>query len=198
VSDVGVGHTDGGGESGDSLDGNDEFGEGARLRCVRWWEKDLGSGRAGSADSAVAGHAGGVRGGQLAATYTPGGVQFAGSGFQFSVGRGSISRAGSTEAVSADLVRGSGGGTHGQGAVTDSFRPMASGIEQTFNVTSRTQGSDSLVIDVPVVCLSATTDKAAIDLTDSAGRVRATYSGLRVTDASGKAVPGHSPIVSNS
>ena len=53
------------------------------------------------------------------------------------------------------------------------------------------------MIDVPVAGLVATTSGDAIDLQDSTGRIRATYSGLHVSDASGRAVAASMQAVSH-
>ena len=53
------------------------------------------------------------------------------------------------------------------------------------------------MIEVPVKGLAAVADGPAIDLTDSTGRVRATYSGLRVTDRTGGVVPASMQVVSH-
>ena len=126
---------------------------------------------------------------QLGASYTSNGAQLKGSGFELSVGRGSVGRGSSTQTIGSRLLHRTWGATYGQGAIRESFRPTEAGIEQFFQVASRMSGSGRLEIDVPVSGLSATTDNGAIDLHDARGQIQATYSGLRVTDASGKVIP---------
>lgn len=124
----------------------------------------------------------------LTANYTTTGAQLDGVGFTYNVGRGSVGRGGSMKTLSNKLY-GTTSAAYGTGDVTDSFRTVASGIEQSFQVAARPAGPGSLQIDVPVSGLTATTAGNAIDLADSTGQVRATYSGLRVTDAKDKVIP---------
>ena len=152
-------------------------------------QRDLASGR-GSETRLTAAHLAtykSIR--QLGATYTPNGAQFKGSGFEFSVGRGSVGRGSSTQTIGPRFLHRTSGATYGQGTIKESFRPTEAGVEQSFQVTSRISGSGPLEIDVPVSGLLATADGSAIDLRDTSGRIQATYSRLRVTDTSGKAVP---------
>jgi RHS repeat-associated protein len=161
---------------------------------------------------------------QLGASYSASGAQFAGTGFKFNVGRGSAGRTGAMRSVGSRLVRSAHADSFEGTGTTESFTPTASGIEQSFHVTTRQPGSGPLVINIPLSGLTATTDAApqslgashattgpvkpppnanksriarrfdtetttaVIDLRDVQGRARATYSGLRVTDASGRAV----------
>jgi hypothetical protein len=126
---------------------------------------------------------------ELRASYGSDGAKFKGAGFEFGVGRGSVGRGGSTQAIGPKFLYGTRGGTYGEGKVTESFRLTKAGIEQSFEVASHMSGLGPLVIDVPVTGLHAVTDGLAVDLRDSNGHIRATYSGLDVTDASGKRVP---------
>jgi hypothetical protein len=122
---------------------------------------------------------------QLGATYKPAGARLTGAGFAFGVGRVSVGRAGSMRPIAAKLVHTRAGVVYGGPGVKDTFRSTTAGIEQSFKVTgakSLRAGSRSrsgpLVITVPVSGLVATTDGAAVDLRDSKGVVRATYSGF--------------------
>jgi RHS repeat-associated protein len=89
--------------------------------------------------------------------------------------------------LGSDFVRLRGGGSYGQGAITDSFRPTEIGIEQAFHIAQFVGGTGPLVIDVPVSGLTAVAvNRTALDLKDASGQIRATYSGLLVTDAAGR------------
>jgi hypothetical protein len=145
--------------------------------------RDLGSGPGGGI--------------QLRATYTSGGARFVGAGFTFGVAAGSFGRAGSSRAVAGERVRGSGEVTYGDGAMTESFRATQAGIEQTFVVATPPAGPGPLVIDVPVSGLLATTSGGAIDLRDAHNAIRARYSGLQVTDGSGRVVAASMRAISH-
>ncbi len=135
---------------------------------------------------------------QLSASYGPGGASFSGAGVSFGVGRVSLGRGQALATVAGNLVHRAGSTvTFGQGPTIESFRASGSGVEQSFRVAARPGGSGPLVIEVPVKGLAAVADGPAIDLTDSTGRVRATYSGLRVTDRTGGVVPASMQVVSH-
>ena len=129
--------------------------------------KDFGSGaetgvRPGSYD--------GIR--HLGAEYSSAGVRLTGPGFTLSVGRGSVGRPASMEAIGAKMTRRASATLYGDRSLEESYRPTASGFEQSFTVADRMTGSGPLAIDVPVMGLSATDDGSAIDLHDARGRIR--------------------------
>jgi hypothetical protein len=129
------------------------------------------------------------RGGrQLGATFGSRGVAFDGAAFAFGVGVGSVGRGGNATPVAGRLVRQAHGATFGGGPVSESFRSTPAGIEESFHLAQRLAGRGPVQIDVPVSGLTAVSDGQAIDLRDKTGTVRATYTGLRVTDAAHRLV----------
>jgi RHS repeat-associated protein len=126
---------------------------------------------------------------QLGATYSSGGAQLAGPGFDLRVGIGSFGRPGIMRAFVGTFARLPDAATYDQASITDSFRTTEQGIEQTFHVAKLVSGRGALVIDVPVSGLRAVSDGVSIDLQNAGRQIRATYSGLSVTDAAGHVVP---------
>ena len=127
---------------------------------------------------------------ELGVSYNPSGAQFSGNGFGFSVGHPGVGRGSALVTASASLTRLTSGAVYGEGSVEESFRPVTNGIEQSFKLKSRLRGSGPVVIQVPVEALSAHDSGGAIALVDQRGEVRATYLGLRVTDAVGHVIEG--------
>jgi RHS repeat-associated protein len=125
---------------------------------------------------------------EFGVVYQGQGAAFSGSGFGFGVGRSSVGRSGSMREVAAVVAERPGGASFGSGGLTESFRATGAGVEQSFRVANRQSGAGPLVIDVPVSGLRATAGGGAVGLLDNVGRIRATYSGLSVTDAAGRAV----------
>jgi YD repeat-containing protein len=126
---------------------------------------------------------------RLGSTYGPSGAVLSGPGFAVTVATPSVGTTGDMRPLSTTFQRASGGGTYGSGGVTESYRSTGTGVEQTFQIESRPNGTNSFLIDVPVSGLSATTAGSVVDLRDPAGETRATYGGLRVTDATGATLP---------
>ena len=118
-------------------------------------EKGLGSGQAGTGAAGLDGRAL-----QLGATYGVGGAQFAGAGFDLTVGRGSVGREDSVQAVAATIEHRTHGAVYGQDGIIESFHPTEAGIEQTFTITRRPSGPGPLSIDVPVSGLQAVSGHA--------------------------------------
>jgi RHS repeat-associated protein len=134
--------------------------------------------------------------------YTTNGADLTGPGFVLRVGTGSIAQTAVPSRLENRLGQGAitariehsrldvaavGASFAGDG-VKESFRSTGSGVEQSFYVPHRS-GTGRLTIDVPVSGLSAVKGGGgAIDLRDTQGEVRATYSGLRVTEAVGQVV----------
>ena len=126
---------------------------------------------------------------ELTASYTHAGATFAGADFQLVVGAGSLGRGAAIRPTHTSFAHRSWGVVYRSSRVTESFQPVQSGIEQVFRVARRPLGGGPLTVHVPVSGLSAVTVGRAIDLRDREGRTRATYSGLLVTDASGRKIP---------
>jgi trimeric autotransporter adhesin len=99
---------------------------------------------------------------QIVASYRSDSAEFAGAGFELRVGTGSVGRESTMRPVgsSFERTRMGGGGTYRDASVTESFRPVESGIEQSFEVRQRPQGRGDLAIDVPVSGLTATAENA--------------------------------------
>jgi YD repeat-containing protein len=81
------------------------------------------------------------------------------------------------------------GATYGTGRLTETFQPLASGIEQSFHIASKWPGSKPLVITIPITGLRAHGSGKVIELRGPNKVVRSTYSDLRVVDADGTLVP---------
>ena len=125
----------------------------------------------------------------LRAAYQSASVALNGAGWSGSVGLGQVGRAGAMAAVSGQLDRSGLGAHYGSTGLEESFTATATGVEQSFTIARRPAGAGPLVIDVPLSGLSASGSGAALALHSSAGRTVGSYSGLRVTDASGRVVP---------
>lgn len=123
---------------------------------------------------------------QLGVAYSAAGARMTGSDFAFTVGQASVGRTGSAETIIAGLSPRRWGASYGSGGVVESFRAVASGIEQSFDLRTAPRGTGALSLRIPVSGLAASKDGTAVDLRDAAGHIRATYTGLHVRDASGK------------
>jgi RHS repeat-associated protein len=99
-----------------------------------------------------------------------------------------IGRGSTTTDLASDLVHKTDAATYGSGALTESFHPVAAGIEQSFHVAARPHGNGAVTIDVPISGLITSSGPSGVVLRDGTGRAVATYSGLRVTDARGRVV----------
>jgi hypothetical protein len=120
------------------------------------------------------------------------GTELFGSGMQFSVGQPRVPRAllwrpgrapAHWKAVERDIV-------------TESFRPVGLGVEQTFRITHRVGAPGALVIDVPLEGMTASGGQnGVIDVRDAKGTVRAAYSQLRAVDAQTLLQEGEQPVV---
>jgi len=125
----------------------------------------------------------------MSANYeSDGSVALKGSGFNVTVGQFSIGRGTSLTTGPTQLLRTTSGAVYAGSGVAESFALRGLGLEQTFRVARRKGGAGTLTIDLPISGLSASNQHGAIDLRNARGQVVATYSDLRVTDASGAAV----------
>jgi YD repeat-containing protein len=125
---------------------------------------------------------------QLTADYRAGGASFQGDGFAFNVGQTSVGRAPSMHQASVAMKSTSWGAVYSGAGFGEDFRAGSPGIEQTFTLENRPAGGGPLLISVPVSGLRASSHGRVVELQDSVGRIRATYSDLRVVDAHGKTV----------
>ena len=126
---------------------------------------------------------------RMSANYeSDGSVALKGSGFNVTVGQFSIGRGTSLTTGPTQLLRTTSGAVYAGSGVAESFALRGLGLEQTFRVARRKGGAGTLTIDLPISGLSASNQHGAIDLRNARGQVVATYSDLRVTDASGAAV----------
>jgi len=123
---------------------------------------------------------------QIAASYSSQSAHLSGSDFGFVIGRGSIRRGSTSRAVGSALERVVGGVRYGSGLLSESFKSTSTGIEQIFRVAKRLGGAGSLEVDVPLSGLNSQSNRGLISLIDASGQVRATYSDLKVTDATGR------------
>jgi RHS repeat-associated protein len=167
---------------------------------------------------------------QLEATYTADGAELSGPGYVLKVGSVSVGRGGSVHLLAPKLAQRASAATYRTGSMSETFRPMSLGIEQTFVIGKAPPGAGALRISVPVTGLVASDNlscgrspvrqsraartaleplrrailamprphvrsarcshtSGSIDLRDRLGRVRATYTDLRVEDATGRAIP---------
>jgi RHS repeat-associated protein len=126
---------------------------------------------------------------QLGASYSANGAQFNGSGTTFNVGSGSFGRGSNLTPVSSTYADIPGGAQFSSTGISESFQPNSTGIEQTFQIAESPSGSGDLLIDVPVSGLTIIAAGTNIDFENTNDMVVATYSGLKVTDASGNSVP---------
>lgn len=120
-----------------------------------------------------------------------------GAGFSFEVERPSVGRPGRLQLLNARLQGVTLGAVYRSGPVTESFRSTAAGIEHSFVVSKEPAGRGPLVVEIPISGMKAITDASGVHLVDGSGATKAAYSGLRVTDSSGRrlsasesAVPG--------
>ena len=126
---------------------------------------------------------------QLGATYSPKLVTLSGDGVQFSVGRPSVGSGTDLRKISLSLTHETLSSVYGSGNATESFKPVASGIEQTFRISHRPSGKGPLSIKIPISGLRAVLDGRGIGLQDSKKVIRTTFQGLHVTDSRGRAIP---------
>jgi CSLREA domain-containing protein len=122
----------------------------------------------------------------LRASYGGASVTLAGAGWSGSVGLGQVGRAGAMKALTGAAARGSGGASYRAGDVEESFARTPAGIEQSFTIARRPAGAGQLAIEIPLTGLRASGSGALIALRSTGGRTVADYSGLRVTDATGR------------
>lgn len=136
---------------------------------------------------------------QLEARYQSRATRLVAGHASLSVGRARINRAGAAPVMPSHLTHATWGAKYTASGVTESFRTVSEGIEQSFLLRSRPSGTGSVAISIPVSGLRATSGGTAIELRDAKGSVRATYSGLRVVDAAGHSVPAdmHAAVVSH-
>ncbi len=134
---------------------------------------------------------------QLGAKYTSAGAQLSGGSFQLDVGTVDVGRGSALQGLAPGVLHGSSRATYGSGSLTESYRATALGIEESFKVGRQFAGTGPLVLRVPITGLRAVGSGTSVDLEDSQGRVQVTYSGLRVTDATGATVPATMQAGSN-
>ena len=124
---------------------------------------------------------------QLGATYGPAGAHLVAAGTGFTVGLARAGRPGaSLSAVSARVTHFTDAATYGRKDFSESFAPVATGIEQSFTIVSRSSGSGPLLLSVPLTGVLAKGSGSSITVENSRTHADiASYGGLRVTDAVG-------------
>jgi hypothetical protein len=125
----------------------------------------------------------------LSASYRSDAVALSGAGWSGSVGLGQVGRGTAMTSITGSLSHRGILARYGSGGIEESFSPLANGVEQSFTIAHRPAGSGPLAIDVPLTGLQASGSGATITLHAADGRTVGAYSGLRVTDATGRRVP---------
>jgi hypothetical protein len=133
----------------------------------------------------------------LSAIFSPAGVKLIGGGFSLLIGRGAVGRGTQESAISDHLVRGDRVDTYGEDSLSESFRSLPDGLEQSFRLLRRPVGVGPVLVDVEVSGLVAADDGDGIDLHERRGTIVATYSRLHVTDAHGRVIPASMHATAN-
>ena len=125
---------------------------------------------------------------KLAASFKSSNVVLTGSATTLTVGQATLARGDMTEAIGGKASSTPTQGTYTASGVSETFKSTSRGVEQSFDVASRLDGTGPVTVSIPVQGLTATQENASIDLVNSAGSVKASYSGLHVTDSLGKSI----------
>jgi hypothetical protein len=141
---------------------------------------------------AVASSLGLAPGVQVSASFSAAGARLASPNgpWHLAVGLGSIGRAGRSTPVARSEPSHRGTRTlYRSGAVTEWFSTGSGAVEQGFSLSSRPGGHGPLVISLPLSGLSARSATPGVLALQDGTRTVLHYSALRVTDATGSAVP---------
>ena len=125
----------------------------------------------------------------LQVSFAPNSIHLKSGAARATVGVATLGRSASTLAISHLILSTSGGATYVAKGASEQLARTASGLEQTFLITSRLAGTGDLRIGIPLVNVIASGRGSSLALTSLTGRHIGSYSDLAVRDANGNIVP---------